>query len=82
MGAYLFCGLESRDRCSNPLAEKSGFLTTILVGEFVCKSLQFVDVTGDAPPGSLYSSVVALAVYPEVCIIQTFNEIVSALITI
>jgi hypothetical protein len=64
------------------LSEKPCFLTAILIRKLIRKSLQLVDVTCNAPPGSLYRSVVALTVYPEVRIIQTFNKIVPPLITI
>lgn len=41
--------------------------------------LQLRDISRDTPPGNILEGWVALAVQSEVCIIQSFNEPVSAL---
>lgn len=54
-------------------------MDTFLAVKPVCNRLQLRDISCHTPPGNILKGRVALAVQSEMCIIQSFDEPVSAL---
>lgn len=74
----LFATLESRNRIANPLAEPFRIRAFFFV-EFVGDGSQLRNVARHAPPGVVLQFRVALPVQSEMCVIQSFDQPVSAL---
>ena len=74
----LFAALEPGNRVANPLAEPLRIGAFFFV-ELVCDGSQLRNIARHAPPGYVLQLRIALPVQPEMCVVQSFDQPVSAL---
>lgn len=82
VATYVLSGYEAW-HCRCDLLRKLLCLgSTILDLQLICQDIQVLNGTSDAPPCSLRSGGVALAVYTEGCIILTLNQEIASLVAV
>lgn len=79
---YLFSGFEPRNRGTD-LVSEIPCMRCVLFVEFICHSFDLVNIPRHAEPGvCLRGDSIVFPIQPEVCVILSFNEPVSSLVSI